>query len=128
MSTTKPTFKTINFGAMDAADRFAKANNVPDIVFPDQAGEGPSSESPVPAVVTPLPQASRPRQAKQPEPSLPSPIRRLHVELPDYLVRAIGDKAHATQTTNRYVITQALQKAGFYVAAEDLKEDGRRVR
>ncbi len=128
MSTAKPSFKTINFGALDAADKFAKANNVPDIVFPDQAGEGASRESPVPAVVTPLPQVSRTRKAKIPEPAMPSPIRRLHVELPDYLVRAIGDKAHATQTTNRYVITQALQKAGFYVAAEDLKEDGRRVR
>jgi hypothetical protein len=128
MSTTKPTFKTINFGAMDAADKFAKANNVPDIVFPDQAGVGVSPEPPAPAVVTSLSLAARPRKPKQPEPALPSPIRRLHVELPDYLVRAIGDKAHATQTTNRYVITQALQKAGFYVAAEDLKEDGRRVR
>jgi hypothetical protein len=128
MSTTKPTFKTINFGALDAADKFAKANNVPDIVFPDQAGEGVSPKLPAPTGVTPLSLAARPRKAKQPEPALPSPIRRLHVELPDYLVRAIGDKAHATQTTNRYVITQALQKAGFYVAAEDLKEDGRRVR
>jgi hypothetical protein len=129
MSTPKPTFKTIDFGLVEAADKFAKENNVPEMIFPDAPGQGSSPVSPFPTVATSQQQPSRQRKAKPiVEPTSVSTIKRLAVELPEYLVKAIGDKAHATDTTNRYVVTQALQKAGFYVAPEDLREDGRRVR
>ena len=126
MSTNKPAFKAIDFGVIAAADKFAKQNGIPEIVHPGSEGEGVEA---IESNVAPLSSSTRLRKVKaQPEPALPSPSRRLAVELPEYLVKAIADKAHVNETTNRYVVTQALQKAGFYVAPEDLKEDGRRAR
>ena len=130
MSTPKPTFKSIDFGnTLAEVDKFAKQQGVPDLVFPTTSkpdeGSPPAAAQPEPPMVTPLP----PRRVKaQPKPATPAPIKRLAVELPEYLVKAVSDKAHASDTTIRYVITHALQKAGFFVDAADLKEDGRRGR
>lgn len=113
--------KTPNFKSLDFAETFAKSKNVPEIVFP----KGDETEG---AVVP----SSNDRVADKTKISKPkaeaAPLKRLAVELPAYLVRAISDKAHANDSTIRYVVTQALQKAGFHVAPEDLKEDGRRER
>lgn len=129
MSSPKPTFKSIDFNVIAAADKFAKDNGVGELVFPkqvDASGEGSATRPPLPAVATPapLPRAASPKP--QPDPVPLTPIKRMAVELPEYLVKAVADKAHASETTIRYVVTHALQKAGFFVAAADLKEDGRR--
>jgi hypothetical protein len=130
MSATKPTFKTIDFAdTLAVVDKFAKEQGVPDLVFPTtpavELGAQPATSAPEP--VTPPPVQSR-RVSVQPKPATPAPIKRLAVELPEYLAKAVSDKAHAGDTTIRYVITQALQKAGFFVDAADLKEDRRRGR
>ncbi len=129
MNAPKPTFKTIDFNIIAAADKFAKDNGVGALVFPKQAdasGEGSAaSQAPEPMAkpATP-PRAVKPKTQAEPAPL--SPIKRMAVELPEYLVKAVADKAHTSETTIRYVVTHALQKAGFFVAAADLKEDGRR--
>jgi len=129
MSSPKPNYKTIDFNVIAAAEKFAKDNGVGELVFPknaDESGEGstvPQAPEPMAKPATP-PRAVKPKT--QAEPAALSPIKRMAVELPEYLVKAVADKAHASDTTIRYVVTHALQKAGFFVAAADLKEDGRR--
>lgn len=118
--TTKQNFKSIDFGVVTAVDEFARDKGVPEMVFPKQEKEqaaASTKQPPVPVVAV-----------KSPPKPAAAPSKRLAVELPEYLVRAVADKAHATDSTIRYVVTQALQKAGFYVAPEDLSEDGRRGR
>ena len=53
-----------------------------------------------------------------------TPLKRLAVELPAYLVDDIHERALGS--TARYVVLDALKKAGFHVAAADLVQDGRR--
>lgn len=55
-----------------------------------------------------------------------SPVRRMAVDLPVYLISAIRKRAAEDETTIRYVITRALRKDGFPVESRDLIEDGRR--
>jgi hypothetical protein len=125
MSSTKPTFKTIDFNVIAAADKFAMDNGVGKLVFPKQVDESGEGSAPAP-ISEPAAKTAAPQRALKPEPALLSPVKRMAVELPEYLVKAVSDKAHVSETTIRYVVTHALQKAGFFVAAADLKEDGRR--
>lgn len=52
--------------------------------------------------------------------------RRVAVELPDYLVRELARAAAERDCTRRFLILEALQKAGWKVEDEDFVEDGRR--
>lgn len=120
-TSNKPSFRPLDLSVVEKVTAFADAQNVPSLVFPkDQAGEGSATSS-----------AATPESAtrRKPRPAAaPSPVRRLAVDLPEYLIREISDRAHKNETTNRYEITKALHKAGFHVEPADLKEDGRRER
>lgn len=120
-TSNKPTYRPLDLSLVDKVTAFSDAQNVPSLVFPkNQAGEGSST----PTVAPPEPSPRR----KQRQAATPSPVRRLAVDLPEYLIREISDRAHKNETTNRYEITKALHKAGFHVEPADLKEDGRRER
>jgi hypothetical protein len=121
----KPVFKEIKFDDTTAAavDAFAKQRDIPALVFP-KGGEGKGSDA---AALAPLPLPKVVRKAKT-APRPETVVKRLAVELPAYLVKDVGDKAHATGVTVRFIVATALRKAGFRVEDDDLKEDGRRGR
>jgi hypothetical protein len=48
--------------------------------------------------------------------------------VPDYLFRELSMNAADRGVTKKYLILKALQDAGYRIDAEDLEEDGRRVR
>lgn len=125
MSTsTKPMFKPLDLSVVEKVSAFAEAQNVPKLVFPKD--QPPAEEG---ATSSPQPVAEvAPRRKPRAATAAPSPVRRLAVDLPEYLIREIADRAHNNETTNRYEITKALHKAGFHVEPADLKEDGRRER
>jgi len=118
---TKPSFRPLDLSVVDKVTAFADAQNVPSLIFPkNQTGEGSAPATP--------PAAEPTNRRKQRSATTPSPVRRLAVDLPEYLIREVADRAHKNETTNRYEITKALHKAGFHVEPADLKEDGRRER
>lgn len=118
----KPVFKVIKFDETTAAavDAFATQRDIPALVFPkDREGKGSDAANVTPP---PLPKVGRKAKAA-PKPE--TVVKRLAVELPAYLVKDVGDKAHATGVTVRFIVATALRKAGFRVEDDDLKEDGR---
>ena len=141
MSTvSKPSFKSIGLdkGAsiddtIKIVDEHAKTHNVPKVVFPASAAAVEKVTAPSEAAsVTPISdvsgfQGSRRRKGKaNPNTDAPSPVKRMAVDLPLYLISAIREKAAKDDITVRYIITRALRKDGFNVESRDLIEDGRR--
>lgn len=120
MKTHKPSFKAIDFKQITSAvESFAKDEGVPGLIYPAHA---PAEEA------SPSPQAPpRAKPAQQPTLASSSPVKRLAVDLPVYLMKALGDRAHAQDVTVRYLILKALQNDGYVVQAQDLKADGRRA-
>lgn len=57
-------------------------------------------------------------------PAAKAPVKKLTVEIPDYLYRAIRSAA-VEEGTIRYVILKALQKDGFEIKDVDFYTDGR---
>ena len=57
-----------------------------------------------------------------------SPLEKLTIELPHYLMDALRRSALDERTTVRHVVMLALQQKGFEVAVSDLVPDGRRHR
>lgn len=55
-----------------------------------------------------------------------APAKALNVLLPDYVVRAIKDRAHAEDASLRYVVLTALKGLGIEIAPTDMVEDARR--
>ncbi len=125
----KPIFKDIKFDEATSAavDAFAKKRDIPALVFPRHA-ESTEGQGRVAATVMSIAQPKAGRKAKVKHAPTTAPVQRLAVELPAYLVKDVGDKAHDTGVTIRFIVANALRKAGFHVAEEDLKEDGRRAR
>lgn len=77
----------------------------------------------VPTLVSPV--------APAPEPSPRRRIRRmrpLNVHLPDYVYRAVRDRAHQQESSVRFIVMQALADSGIDIAPADLVEDARRSR
>ena len=56
-----------------------------------------------------------------------APMKPMNLLLPAYLVKAIKDRAHADDTSHRYVVLKALHDAGFPVEPDDLVKDARRA-
>jgi len=96
---------------------FSAKHNVGAMSFPrEEAGEVTAATSAVP---------SKDDTVTQPVGKVAAtPLKRLAVELPAYLVDDIHERALGS--TARYVVLDALKKAGFHVAAADLVQDGRR--
>lgn len=122
--TTARTFKPLDIKRIKAAvTEVAKDNNVPSLAFPS-AGEGSdvgsvmeSAEPPAPDVV------ARPKVVRK---SAPAAVKRVAVDMPDYLVRAIKKRAMDDDVTIRFVYLTAFRAAGFTVNDADMMEDGRR--
>jgi hypothetical protein len=93
-----------------AAKTYSQRANIPVLTHPHEAkpsGEG-SGMVAAPAAV--------PSKA----------FERFTVEIPGYLYDDICKRISTTKQTKKSVVLNAFHKAGFYVASEDLVEDGRR--
>jgi hypothetical protein len=55
-------------------------------------------------------------------------MKSMQLIVPDYLFEEMGLSAVRRRVTKRYLILEALQKAGYTIHADDLDEDGRRRR
>ena len=58
----------------------------------------------------------------------PTPCKSFNLSVPDYLFDELGMQAVQRRVTKRYLILEALSKAGFRIEPQDLEEDGRRRR
>jgi hypothetical protein len=128
MNTTKPALRSL---ALDQTakivEQHAKEQGIKTLV---PTGEV-APEVIAPPKVEPAPQAELPQPRRRGKGSATpvqaqSPVRRMAVDLPVYLISAIRKRAAEDETTIRYVITRALRKDGFPVESRDLIEDGRR--
>jgi len=67
--------------------------------------------------------------ASRTEPVAPlTPCKSFNLSVPEYLFDELGLQAVKRRVTKRYLILEALTKAGFEVQPQDLEEDGRRRR
>lgn len=57
-----------------------------------------------------------------------TPCKSFNLSVPEYLFDELGLQAVKRRVTKRYLILEALAKAGFEVQPQDLEEDGRRRR
>jgi hypothetical protein len=57
-----------------------------------------------------------------------TPCKSFNLSVPEYLFDELGLRAVKRRVTKRYLILEALAKAGFVVEPQDLEEDGRRRR
>ena len=79
----------------------------------------------------PLGFGTRARSAPVPSDPAPppmSPCKSFNLSVPDYLFEELGMQAVKRRVTKRYLILEALAKAGFTIEPQDLEEDGRRRR
>lgn len=99
--------------ATRAVERFSKERKIPSMTYPGE-GEGPLAETPKATEVASLP----PRRS----------IKRIPVELPDYVVEDVKRRALDGNCSARHIIMRALRAYGLHIADEDMPEDGRRIR
>jgi hypothetical protein len=67
--------------------------------------------------------------AAAPDPILAKPAERsMQFVMPDYLFEELGHKSVRRRVTKRYLLLEALAKAGYRVDPADMIEDGRRRR
>lgn len=126
-TSARPQFAAIPLGAprdfdklASAAKTFAEKENIPTTSFPQVVkSEGKGGT----AVTVPTATPSAPAT----EPVAPT-FRRFTVEIPTYLYEDIKTRISKKDQTKKSVVLNAFHKAGFYVAAEDLVEDGRRAK
>ena len=115
----RPTFQSIPLGAKkkdidqlaSAATSYAVKENIPVHVHPrpvQPAGQGEAADP----VVKLAPAQGR--------------FERFTVELPTYLADDIRQRLSTKKQTKKSIVLNAFKDAGYYVAAEDLIEDGRR--
>ena len=77
-----------------------------------------------------------PRQATRPSAVPPvkrnaetkPPLRKVSLQLPEYLWDELHDRARKQRCSMRHVIMRALVTEGFTIETDDLVEDGRKVR
>lgn len=126
MNVIKPALRSL---ALDQTakivEQHAKEQGIKTLVA---TGDTPTEAAPAPKVAVPLeqPQVGRRGKGGTTPAQTQSPVRRMAVDLPVYLISAIRKRAAEDETTIRYVITRALRKDGFPVESRDLIEDGRR--
>lgn len=69
-----------------------------------------------------------PKPQGQPAAAATPKIRRLALELPEYVLDQIQDRARAGRCTARHVVMTALRAAGITINDTDMVSDGRRLR
>jgi hypothetical protein len=108
---------TPNFDKIDSAvEDYAKENAIP------QTGVAAAKTANI--VTLPEPAAStKPRKEKGQR--KPAPERRMALNVPDYVLQQIRDKAAKGQAA-RYQVMISLKKNGYNINPEDLVEDRRR--
>ena len=121
-ATPRPSFKPLTDLDDAEIDRltsgataFAEGENIPKTTFPravKAAGQGASSPAPTTGTEKIAAEAK--------------PFERFTVEIPTYLYEDIRKRISTKKQTKKSVVLNAFHAAGFYVAAEDLIEDGRR--
>lgn len=80
----------------------------------------------------------QPAQAPKPEAKTPTLVavkpqsravsRRMALEIPEYVLDQIQDRARAGRCTARHVVMTALREAGITINDDDMISDGRRLR
>jgi hypothetical protein len=128
MTAIKPALRSL---ALDQTakivEQHAKEQGLKTLVTTGEAPAAPVT-TPTPEQVSPVEPTPIRRRGKGSAASVQSqsPVRRMAVDLPVYLISAIRKRAAEEETTIRYVVTRALRKDGFTVESRDLIEDGRR--
>lgn len=128
MNTTKPTLRNL---ALDQTakivEEHAKEQGIKTLVATGAAvAEVPAAAKVEDAQAADQVQSRKRGKGSPSAAQAQSPVRRMAVDLPVYLISAIRKRAAEDETTIRYVITRALRKDGFPVESRDLIEDGRR--
>lgn len=142
MTTLAPTapraqLKKLNLGQLPAPNvdsisaainDYAERNNVPSIVLPSErkaeqapaavalSGEGDATN------VTPLRKDKKVAKEKK---TAPAPTKRLPLDFPEYLHRAIRTDAAQKGVSAKHIVMLALKEAGYTIREADLIEDGR---
>lgn len=129
-----PAIKPIDFDLAErVVDAISTKRNIPQTRFPSDPAVPPSN-------VVPLdpPEQAREAGGRDLPPARPEPMRRtatrqatmvrLNIEVPDYLLDAIKDRAHVHKSTVRNVVMKALKQDGFQIPEEDLIDDARKSR
>lgn len=129
MSTApKPNLRAVNFAEVaKVVTEHAQEQGIKTLVKTGAAA--PAADSPEPEPTAAKPPAPPTRKGKGSKPdnaAAQSPVRRLAIDLPTYLIAEIRQRALTEETTIRFVITRALTKDKFKVEPQDLIEDGRR--
>jgi len=118
----RPNFQSIPLGTKkkdidqlaSEATSYAVKNNIPLQVHPRPVQPAGQGQAPLTDVTV----------EKNSAP--PKPFERFTVEVPSYLADDIRKRISTKKQTKKSVVLNAFNDAGFYVAAEDLVEDGRR--
>lgn len=69
-----------------------------------------------------------PTIASDPAPKVLQVVRRVTLDLPEYVVDQLHDRARRSRCTKRHIIMTALKAAGVTINDDDMISDGRRLR
>lgn len=126
----KPMLRSLSLDqTAKVVEQHAKEQGIKTLVTTGNLAQNENPVALVETISTAAPAKSRARgKGSKAQSQTQSPVRRMAIDLPVYLISAIRKQAAEDETTIRYVITRALRKDGFTVEAQDLIEDGRRER
>lgn len=96
------------------------ARGAPELMHPSQDGPEPSGD---PA------DAPKGRKKREPVPGAATPRskwQRVTVELPDYLVNELKDRAHEQRISIRHAVMKAMRAAHYKIIDADMIEDARK--
>ena len=140
-SVAKPSLRKLDFtAASKIVEEHAQEQGIPTLVKPGSVTQlTPAAPAQAQAQaqaqeVTPPAEPSNPSKpaakkgkgTRTSEAAHQTPVKRLAVDLPLYLITEIRQRAATEDTTIRFIITRALSKDKFKVEPQDLIEDGRR--
>lgn len=123
--------KKLNLGNLPAPDvdsisaaisDYSERNNVPSMILPSEKKAlqtQPAADTSSANNVTPI-RKTRPAKKER------AVNRRVAVDLPDYVVKAIAKTAVNDDVTKRFLFLKALRSIGITVNDVDMEEDGRR--
>lgn len=132
MSSSAPAFKAINFDIVKKVVKdVSTEQNIPKLIFPADAPAPVATPEPLSPPMTPVAVTSKPETASRAKRSTrqagaPAPLVRAAVDLPDYLLKAIGKESVEKGVTRRFLYLIAFRAAGFNIHDIDMQEDGRR--